>query len=238
MREFPSDCKIPRLSANDIELKAEEVIELFVPQALERPTFTAITTIVKETSKKYGIRFESGDLGVTSGGQKVLGRFQFSPRAIFIDSSVVGTDRHAFTLAHEFGHLVLHRHLVLTKRDYQITDTERDFVTGKKILKSTRDWIEWQANRFAAAVLMPRATLRAAVVAAQRLRGIVRNLGIVYLDNQPANFRDFIGIQTALAELYQVNRTNVRHRLGDLGLLVDHRDKDTSHVSELLMAEG
>lgn len=68
-----------------------------------------------------------------------------------------------FTLAHELGHLSLHRNLRL---DFQsldataraIVDGERELQIGHRVLESPGDFLEWQANSYAAALLMPRIT--------------------------------------------------------------------------------
>ena len=58
----------------------------------------------------------------------------------------------------------------LKKDEYDINgfiDTEHDLITGKKILKTKKDRIEWQANKFSSAILMPRMTIRNAVIQIQ-----------------------------------------------------------------------
>ena len=230
-----SDFGFPIMSGDEIETKAEEVIEFFGASAiLDKPQFTPITTFVDQTKNKFGIGFEIQDLGHTKSGAKILGAFQLNKLAIYLDATVVGTSRHAFTLAHEFGHLVLHRNLRVPEDGYVSRDTEYDLVTGKKKIKSTSDWVEWQANRFAAAILMPRQTVRKALIEIQREMGIAKNIGLVFLDNQPVNIQDYIKIQLRLCQLYQVNKTNIEYRLSDLGCLIDHRDFDTIHISQLL----
>lgn len=232
---------VPILSGNDIEQKAEEVIEYFNPEVLRVPCETPILSFIDETSKKFNFTYElSVDLGNNIHNHKILGKFRFRPRAIFVDKSVDGDLRQKFILGHEFGHLVLHRNLLVNKEDYanvDIADVEWDFSTGKKLLLNARDWLEWQANKFASAVLMPRTTLYAALVAVQKSLDIHRNLGRIYLDEQQYSYRDFQMTLEKLQEIYRVTKTNLEFRLNDQGLLIDTRGKNTKHISELFMEE-
>ncbi len=145
-----------------------------------------------------------------------------------------------FILAHEYGHLVLHRKVDPVRSGYAtstIGDTEQDFVTGKKILSTPRDWIEWQANRFASAILMPRATFSDALIDFHKEQGIRRNVGIVVVNGTLPSQSDFAHVVGQLSDVYGVNRTTIECRMRDLELLQDHRIAPTSHISELFKEE-
>ena len=217
MNEFKvNEDGVPILSAIDIEKRAEEVIKFFNVEILRSPCETPLQLFIEEISKKFNFTYDLlQDLGNNSHGHKILGKFRFKPRAIFIDKSIHGDLHQKFVLGHEFGHLTLHRNLLIKKEGYvdvDITDTEKDLVTGQKLLTTPRDWLEWQANRFASAILMPRDTIRTALIDTQKSLGIHRNLGKIYLDEQPSNFRDFMQILEKLREIYQVTNTNLEIR--------------------------
>jgi Zn-dependent peptidase ImmA (M78 family) len=166
--------------------------------------------------------------------------FCFQPRKILVARSLAGDVRFPFILGHEFGHLVLHRDLTIKKKGYSdvdISDTARDFVTGKKVLLTPRDWLEWQANRFAGAIVMPRATLLDALLSVQESLGIKHNVGRVFVEQKPYSVRDFDRTVLGLQSIFQVSRRNVEYRLDQLGLLIDRRKKNTEHISELLREE-
>ncbi len=228
---------IPKWWSNDIELKAQEIIEFFDATILDKPKHTPILEFVEETKRRFGLMFRCDiDLGAHK-GRKILGSFSPKPRSIYIDISIKDTERFPFILAHEFGHLVLHRRIDPVKSGYagsQIDDTEHDFVTGKKILITPRDWIEWQANRFASAILMPRMTFTDALIDFQKSIEIKRNIGKIVLANN-SSYPDFNKSVLHLSQLYSVNKTNVECRLRDLEMLDDLRNKDVQHISELLM---
>lgn len=117
----------------------------------------------------------------------------------------------------------------------KINDTKHDFITGKKILITPRDWIEWQANRFASAILMPLVTFIDALIDFQNSAGIKRNIGKIFLDNRRSSYTDFKNYVSHLKKLYSVSKTNVECRLKDLEILIDLRKKDIKHISELFM---
>lgn len=230
---------VPEYSAQDLENKAEEVLSFFCKEKLRTHGATPFRDIAERLNKdfKIGIDFDT-DLGsTTSGNYKIIGKFVFKPRGIMIDRSLQSDkERFNFTFAHEIGHLVLHRNLKLPE-GYdadEISDTERDLITGKKILSTARDWLEWQANRFAASVLMPRATIGNAVIEKQKELGIKRNIGFIYLDNNTFNIKDYQDIVKHLQYVYQASKSSIKYRLIGLNILIDKRGQDISHISELL----
>jgi len=65
--------------------------------------------------------------------------------------------RYRFTIAHEIGHYVLHSDLIASFHPQSVADWSK-FVLS--IDEETYGWLEWQAYSFAAAVLVPRVSLR------------------------------------------------------------------------------
>lgn len=67
--------------------------------------------------------------------------------------------RERFTVLHECSHQILHRSIFsMPKPDVQsgiLTCAQRDISSERMQLVTSRDWIEWQANTLAAAILMP-----------------------------------------------------------------------------------
>ena len=145
--------------------------------------------------------------------------------------------RYRFTLGHEVGHWQLHRELALAQR---LQDDLFQSVTGPSIICRTsqqRERIEWQADAFAAALLMP----RPAVIAHwQRLFGPER-LKVSELKARGGAFngaaaalgRGYVGgdaqdqqndmIETVIrpiAEAFEVSRPAMRIKLEQLGFFV------------------
>lgn len=232
---------VPIIDASFIENKAEEIIRFFMPKVLDSPCHVPLVEIIEDTHKRFGVRRGyDKNLGVTKHGRKILGQVSLHPLGIYIDISLQTDPRFPFTLAHEIGHLVLHRKVNVKETGYEgqeLTDTERDLVTGKKLLKTPRDWLEWQANRFASAILLPRSTIHQAVAEIQKQSGINRNIGSVILEDKPYSIRDYNLVSGHLQLVYGVSHTHVECRLLDLEILCDRRDIDVKHISELFMTE-
>jgi Zn-dependent peptidase ImmA (M78 family) len=232
---------IPILSADAIELKAEEVISYFDREILDKPQRTPLLDFVEELHSKFNVvRNYSLTLGTTKHGNIILGKTQLKPKGLFVDVSLVNDSRFNFVIAHELGHLILHRSVDIKRTGYEeqeLVDTEIDFITGKKNLKTARDWLEWQANYFASAILIPRATIMKAVVEKQSEMGIKRHFGQIILEAKPYSVSDYKAIQKHLELVYSVNATNVECRLKDMGILINRMNLNVKHVSELFTTE-
>jgi Zn-dependent peptidase ImmA (M78 family) len=76
--------------------------------------------------------------------------------------------RYRFTLAHEVGHVVLHREL-FQGYEFNTTDEWNEFV--RSIPNLENKWLEWQAHCFAGLVLVPKHALeRELGIGSRRLR--------------------------------------------------------------------
>jgi Zn-dependent peptidase ImmA (M78 family) len=127
---------------------------------LNAPRETPILDIVRQARKEHGLELKVPHyLPNSTGTGQLLGKFFFNPPVICIHHDIIKTVRFKFTLAHEFAHFYLHRNRKIQVGDY-ISDSEDD-VFGNTA--PARKWMEWQANRFAAALLVPRKTVSAAV---------------------------------------------------------------------------
>ena len=71
------------------------------------------------------------------------------------------------------------------------TQRSRTRHPGRRKITTAKERVEWQANRFAASFLMPRETFRDAVAMIQEQLGVIKNVGIAYLDASAPNVRDF-----------------------------------------------
>ena len=93
------------------------------------------------------------DLDITDEGlfadPSFLGGISFETSTIFVNASIEGHEgRYTFTIAHEIGHHVLHRDLY----DELVADRSQILCREEK----QKPLIERQADRFAAALMMPR----------------------------------------------------------------------------------
>jgi hypothetical protein len=232
---------VPILSADAIDLKVEEVISYFNKTILDEPQRTPLLEFIEELNKRFNLlRDYSRALGTTQYGSVILGKTQLNPLGLYVDVSLVNDPRFNFVLGHELGHVVLHRSVDLKRTGYEqqeLIDSEKDLVTGKKNLRTPREWLEWQANYFSSAILMPRLSVRAAIIAKQKEMDIKRNLGYIILEAKPYSINDYKAVKTHLGLIYEVNATNVECRLKDLGILIDLRDMNVKHISELFTTD-
>jgi len=232
---------VPILAADSIELKVEEVISHFNKNILDKPQRPPLLEFIEEFNTRFNLlRDYSKNLGTTKYGNVILGKTQFKPLGLYVDVSLSNDPRFNFVLGHELGHVVLHRTVDIKCTGYEqqeLIDTEIDLVAGKKNLRTPREWLEWQANYFSSAILMPRFSVRAAVIAKQKEMDIRRNLGYIILEAKPYSINDYKAVKTHLGLVHEVNATNVECRLKDLGILIDRMDMNVKHISELFTTD-
>lgn len=212
----------PHLSKKNIEDKVDKVLTHFDSNYFCFKRKTPLLRFAHFLSTEHKIEFNyEKELGFSNAGNKILGHFCPKPMSIYIDNILVA-DRHRFNfvLAHEIGHLVLHRKLD-TKFIYEVESTEKilyETITGKRILKTDKDFIEWQASFFAAAFLMPKTMIVNELISIQKNLGISR-VGSIFLDNQLCNIRDYYTIVEQLSLYFEVSKNCVMNRLEDLQLI-------------------
>lgn len=152
-----------------------------------------------------------------------LGRIEFSPLKIQLfmyDEPHLGRDR--FTLAHELAHHLLGHGSYMSR---EVCD-ETDFSLYRRRIGDGSDIarLEYQANYFAASLLMPRRSFTTdfqKVIEALDIRS--RGFGPLYVDEQECNLTNYFAVTNALVNRYKVSRASVTIRLQGLGLLRDER---------------
>lgn len=237
--QYPvDDDGVPFLGKKEIEDKAEEILRYWDEGLLHSPRATPLLELCQKLERECHVQFYYDmDLGCVNGdGKKVLGKCVPDAMRIYIDSSLSEqSERLRFTLAHELAHLTLHRGLSLKQPLEQDTEEriERHLLTGRKLLRSPNNRLEWQANALAAAVLMPRATVRHSVLQRQTENGVNNNIGFVYVESREYSIRDLEDMKSWLSLVYQVSRIVTEYRMDDLGILIDRRNQNVKHISEL-----
>jgi len=233
---------IPILDSSEIELLAERFLTHVAPEVLAEPTFTPLAEIMALRQSEERVKFAIGvDLGLTPQGHKYLGCYDPVNSVVLIDSSLTHDDpRFPFTVAHELGHFYLHRKVRLgavgvPPGELGIRDSSRDIVIQRVDVTRPRTMIEWQANRFAAAILIPRATVSMAIQQAHDEMGINRNVGTVVVDTQPYSRRDFQATIGKLSGFYRTSRAVARYRLQELGIIrAQSAQIEPEHIGDIL----
>jgi len=105
-------------------------------------------------------------------------------------------------------------------------ESDLRFDGSQSIGTSDVERMEWQANHFASCLLLQKRNIESDLYEQMKKHGISnRGFGALYVDDQPANLRNFHGITDAFKQKYGVSRSVVKNRLQSLGLLKDARTK-------------
>ena len=137
---------------------------------------------------------------------EILGGIDFDENKIYVNASVEDHDgRYAFTIAHEIGHHVLHRDTYLKEN----LDGEKEILC-RDVRNKPR--IELEADRFAAALLMP----------AQSVRDILSQVNSSQKVKTIGQARGLASKIIKEGELNNVSNTAMVNRLIDLKVISDY----------------
>lgn len=221
---------VPVLGRAQVEAVSQEILSAYMPQALSRQAPVDVEYLMEHI---FGLRLElqtlqpdSSILGETifSDGYRAVYDLNNKKAYIAVTSGTVLLDasmcekmeiRTAFTEAHELGHWILH------KRFYSATDSracrsrrsQRMYFPHDQA-KTAIDWTEWQANAFAAAILLPRPALRVS------LREFLRENATTW-DNlkQYARYENrvkYVAFLERVSKTFGVSRETARLRMNKL----------------------
>jgi len=222
---------VPLIGKEDLDKEAERFLKKFYPDALEKPLPVPIEQIVKEQMKLDVIR----DARITN-DSSVLGEISFvggklnlldesgkpyqldvRPGTIIVDSKV-SCERKAGctnnTIAHEAFHWYKHRLCAAVKR----------IVSGVSVVAHrcpvditypgiNQEWtdkqrMEWQANKIAPKILMPRKQF------IQKTEELLNKFDFYNCYDKKNTLEDIIA---ELASFYQVSKQSAGIRLGETG---------------------
>ena len=144
---------------------------------------------------------------------------------IVIDARLMPEEHHhrrRFTVSHEVAHWIIHRQMYypgnqrycLRTSDNCIVCREADSSRRKpREYWSDKDWKEWQADKFASAMLMPASVFYPTAQAVMKSH----HAGSYILDG--CGSKEAADVITELTEIFDVSRTAVRIRLKQAGYL-------------------
>jgi Zn-dependent peptidase ImmA (M78 family) len=152
----------------------------------------------------------------------MLGTLRFNPLEIRIYSDSKESGRARFTLAHELGHLFMEHGAGLSMEVTEDSDLRADAYLSLDFVDLRR--MEWQANFFAACLLLPAGPFVASFLAVAKQRDLYdRGFGMLYVDHQPVNMANFMAVTSHLSSAFNVSREVTVIRLKGLGYLNDAR---------------
>jgi hypothetical protein len=157
--------KVPFLKPEEIEASVAEVRRNYSKWkgiSLQPPI--PIDDIVEGYLK---LDFALADLKKMLGFSDVLGATWFAEKRVRVDESLDGQEgRYSFTLAHEVGHWILHRPIYEMANQTVPLFRREDVPAPSEFICRTsqkKEPAEWQADQFAARLLMPASHVRDAV---------------------------------------------------------------------------
>lgn len=225
--------KVPHLSERTIEAEATAILERYAVEC--EPILKPPVPVDELPEMILKVRLEFDDLHKMLGRRDAIGATWFETQEIYIDQSLDPSDypskrgRYRFTVGHEIGHWVLHRRYV-PDRANQLALFEGRSPEPSILCREAnkREPAEWQADRFASFLLMPRDLVIQAwrerrgqsgpwLFDLQKYRAAAAN-GIV--DSYDAVARTLMNhVASDLAPEFQVSVEAMRIRLEALGLL-------------------
>ena len=203
--------EFPELSDDHIEASARQLLSDFLE--FSGSSVSAPIPVESVAEHFLGYEIEISDEGLFT-DPDYLGGIIFASNVIQVNASVESNEgRYNFTIAHEIGHHVLHRQIYL----------EASADNASNILcRDTNDkpLIEQQADRFAAALLMPQQAVSDAVSAIPRTSKL----------RTPRAVRGYAATVAKAGSMGNVSNTAMVNRLIDLGYLSEASyQRGTSH---------
>ena len=163
---------VPLIRKEDMDLEATKFLEKYCPEALETPMPLPVEEIVEF---KMGLEIDYANLtpdastlgmmvfsdGVTEIYRKDTG--EYIPQEVKRGTMLIESDltdipgRERFTIAHEMIHWDKHqlRFTALSYQDKTIAKACRCPKERVYQVRTPEEWLEWQADNLAAAILMP-----------------------------------------------------------------------------------
>jgi hypothetical protein len=227
--------KVRYLPEGEIELAALAALDAYGRRFEEVTTPPVPAEEILECHLELDFGFE--DLEDAGLGADALGAMWVHERKVRVDSSLDPTvftereGRYRFTVAHEVGHWQLHRHLFLAdaNQDPLFGGASEPSVVCRA--NSRKAPIEWQADAFAAHLLMPKEMV------ARAWRRSYGDLAPHFVGGQnvpasPVTHHRFRAdpadvVTREMAALFCVSAQAMRIRLTSLGLVRNH-DRGTS----------
>ena len=179
--------EVPYLTDGEIEESAESLLDSF--NRARQPILQPPVPLDDEILYFLGLRLHMDDLHARFGVPRIAGRVDIlaalwiEEREIRVDESLDPVEnpeaegRYYFSIGHEIGHWELHRHQIMAtsaeplllvehpspvvcrSQDLQVGSSKQSY--GMRQQREARTRMEFQANEFAACLLMPRALVQA-----------------------------------------------------------------------------
>lgn len=227
---------IPIISKKDMDKEATKFLQKYYPQALKEPTPIPVEDIAE---LKMGLEIDYVNIDKEC---ETLGMMIFSDGSVelydketdqtiirpykkgtlLVESDIAETvnrGRERFTIVHEMVHWDKHqlRFMALSYRDKSLAKACRCPQEKAYTPKTPEDWMEWQADNLAAAILMPADMFKKKANELISTHKVGKKLNdYMWLGFSPEIIKDFIIDE--LASSFQVSKQAAEIRINTLGI--------------------
>ncbi|NCC07116.1 MAG: ImmA/IrrE family metallo-endopeptidase [Clostridia bacterium] len=224
--------------SNDFDSVAELVLREYAPYMLEKAQPLNIEAMADEayslTILDRYLSAHGSILGIISFAdlrievmtlEKQIAEEKLMTGTIIIDASLLGEEQHhrrRFTISNELSHWIIHRQMHYSDNPNYSLRTARPYIVCRESMPNRdrhreywteNDWMEWQADKFASAMLMPASVFYPEAQAVMRRH----RAGSYIVDG--CGSKSTTDVITELTEIFDVSRTAVRIRLKQAGYL-------------------
>lgn len=222
------------LSAEEVEEIAVQLIGSFDRNIIQHPQKFPMDRFKRYLNEIFKLTFiDNKILGTDTQGRNIKSSCSFTERCIQIDRVFRNKLNYNFILAHEIGHFFLHNKLQIDQKSYeQFSDSKYSFMLGRYLLQNDRNWIEWQANQFAAALILPKKPLLFSFYKAQDKLGLKPGRPL-YVDDQRCNQETFHKVIGELSYIFQATKSSVIYRLNRFDLI--NENYNVSSIGQILL---
>lgn len=207
---YDRDLTVEYLSEKEITQKCENILKCIKYTG----GYVDLLNICNYEKNKNGLKLF---LNKKQNASDIYGSINFKKKKIYIYDSDCSEERKRFTLAHELGHYFL-KHDRYLSIDYL---SENDLnIENNRIDDSGYRQLEWQANCFASNILLPTESfMHDFLYIAKELGLRNRGNGVLFVDGQKSNWRDYYKVTNFFKSRYRVSQTVVKIKLQRLKLL-------------------
>jgi Zn-dependent peptidase ImmA (M78 family) len=198
---------------------AWRILDDFDPNILKHYFAPNLDSFITYLNARHGLTVIIDQTIASQKGRIIKGSIDLQNKTITIDRSVAESERFSFVLLHEVAHYFLHTGLQINQQTYDnLSDSDYNTAIGKHELVNERHWMEWQANHFAACILMPEWVVKFQLIVYQTTN-YIRNKGTIYVDSAPHNIQLFKVTIDHLATYFGVSHSVMEYRMADLGII-------------------
>ena len=211
---------VPYLTDHEIESEAMKLIQHIVDHQMailskltykeEIPHFEIDPF---ELLRLLGLTVEMRNLD----GKHQLGYIDFENKVVVLDKNVTFEPRIRYSAGHEAGHYQLHSNLKFPK----LYDNDSSLSVMSECSPQASHRLEYQANRFASALLMPEPVIRRLFEIFQQKHLGPDYTGPIAFGNSKQDLINYLGIVNPLAKRLNVSKEAAKFRLKDLGLILE-----------------